>query len=134
MIYKKIMAHHSYSSLNMPYYVARIEAMSNWIQGLERKNVFNNSQAKEAAEIMAGSARGIEVFQKLQKYYGESSAPIDDHTADQDSQEELDAMVANPEFKTNPAFRKQVEKKFEKKYGTEAKNPMAHSIPLFRDG
>ena len=112
----------------------RIEAMSNWIQGLERKNVLNNAQAKEAAEIMAGSARGIEVFEKLQKYYGESSAPIDVHTADQDSQEELDAMVANPEFKTNPAFRKQVEKKFEKKYGTEAKNPMAHSIPLFRDG
>ena len=58
----------------------RIEAMSNWIQGLERKNVLNNAQAKEAAEIMAGSARGIEVFEKLQKYYGESSAPIDVHS------------------------------------------------------
>jgi len=38
------MAHHSYSSLNMPYYVARIEAMSKHIKKLEDKISFLEAQ------------------------------------------------------------------------------------------
>ena len=33
------------------------------------------------------------------------------------SKEELDAMVGNPEYKSNPAYRAKVEKLFEKMYG-----------------
>lgn len=65
------------------------------------------------------TAKGIKALQKLRETY-EGRVPTETLKQDPEgsmSKEELDAMVANPEYRKNPAYRAKVEKLFEKMYG-----------------
>jgi Spy/CpxP family protein refolding chaperone len=54
---------------------------------------------------------------KLRETY-EGRVPVQaPPSQDSHSREELEAMVANPEYKTNPAYRAKVEKMFEQAFG-----------------
>ena len=64
-------------------------------------------------KIFAATANGINTINKLRKYYGEQTiptAPVDVDGAP--SNDELYELVADPKYKTDPAFRRKVEQQF----------------------
>ena len=67
----------------------------------------------EEFKVFAATASGINALNKVRKYYGEQQIPI--ATVEMDgmpSQDELYEMVADPKYKSDPSFRRQVEQKF----------------------
>ena len=71
----------------------------------------------EEYKVFAGTAEGLNALNKLRRYYEGPIIP----TAPPDvegmpSEEELQAMVADPKYKTDPGFRKKVENLFDQRY------------------
>lgn len=93
-----------------------IQGISTWGKGLVSKGVWSESDFEEF-KIFAATANGINALNKIRKYYGESTIPTTPINADgMPSKEELQAMVADPKYKTDPAFRRKVEDHFSKAY------------------
>ena len=64
-------------------------------------------------KVFAATASGINALNKVRRYYGEQQIPT--ATVEMDgmpSKDELYEMVADPKYKTDPAFRREVEQKF----------------------
>tara|TARA_R110002074_G_scaffold132622_5_gene276023 strand:- start:1287 stop:2105 length:819 start_codon:yes stop_codon:yes gene_type:complete len=98
---------------------AVIKSMSQWGQSLVSKGVWSESDFDEF-KIMGGTAQGLRALQKVRSYYGDRSVPVNvDPVGDTPSKDDLNAMVGRPEYQTDPAYRKKVEKMFERVYGTE---------------
>lgn len=95
---------------------AIIKSTASWARGLANNGVFSKEDLDEFS-IMAGTARGIRVINKLrERFEGRvpvQAAPVEDAP----SKEELDSMVADPRYKNDPGYRAKVEKMFEKMYG-----------------
>jgi len=103
---------------------ATIKSMTEWGQGLVRKGVWSEGDFEEF-KIMGGTAQGLKALQKVRSYYGDRPIPVDvSPMDDRPSKEELNAMVADPKYNTDPAFRAKVEKMFEATYGTQDFNVM----------
>jgi len=98
---------------------ATIKSMTDWAQGLVRKGVWSEDDFEEF-RIMGGTAQGLKALQKVRSYYGDRPIPVDlTPVGDAPSKEELNAMVGDPKYVSDPAFRAKVEKMFERAYGTQ---------------
>jgi hypothetical protein len=96
-----------------------MKSMTDWASSLVHKGVWSEDDFEEF-KIMGGTAQGLRALQKIRSYYGDKAIPIDvGPVAGAPSKDELMAMVADPEYQTNPAFRAKVEKAFEKAFGTD---------------
>ena len=87
-----------------------------WAQSLVKKGVWGNDDFEEY-KVFAGTAEGLNALNKLRRYYEGPIIP----TAPPDvegmpSEEELQSMVADPKYKTDPGFRKKVENLFDQRY------------------
>jgi len=98
---------------------ATIKSMTEWAQGLVRKGVWSEADFEEF-KFMGGTAQGLKALQKVRSYYGDRPIPVDVTPMDDaPSKEELSAMVGDPKYNSDPAFRAKVEKMFERVYGTQ---------------
>lgn len=88
-----------------------------WSQSLVAKGVLTKDEHAEL-KVMAGTATGIRVLQKLRGFYGDAPIPVNVGAVDgeQYSKADLQAMVGKPEYKTDPAYRRKVEKLFEQHF------------------
>jgi len=97
---------------------AIVTNMAQWGRGMVQKGIWSQDEFNEFTR-WGDTAKGIKTLQKLRETY-EGRVPTETLKTDSAgsmSKEELDAMVANPEYKTNPSYRLKVEKLFEKMYG-----------------
>ena len=98
---------------------AIIKGMATWGNGLVQKGILSGEDYEEF-KIMGGTAAGIRVFQKIRAAY-EGRVPTETVKPEGiPSKDELYDMVAKPEYKTDPAYRKKVEKLFEQAFGEAA--------------
>lgn len=90
---------------------ALIKGMVTWAQGLVQKGVWSKTDFEEF-KIMGGTANGIRALVKLRESY-EGRIPIDSGPVDgAPSKEELYAMVGDPKYNTDKAYREKVESLF----------------------
>jgi len=90
---------------------AIISGMVDWARGLVNKGVWSKDDFEEF-KIMGGTARGLQALLKVREAY-EGRVPIESSPQDgAPSKEELYAMVADPKYKTDAAYRQKVERLF----------------------
>lgn len=97
---------------------AIINDMAQWGRSFVHKGVWSQDEFN-AFTGWGDNAVGIRALQKVRETY-EGRVPTATLKPDSSgamSKEELDAMVANPQFKTNPSYRAKVENLFDKMYG-----------------
>ena len=88
---------------------------------LHTKGVLSDEEYEEF-KFMGNTALGVRVFNKIFNAYGEKNIPVVDANADLGmSDEELKARVGDPRYKTDPSFRAETEKLFQKRYPGEYK-------------
>jgi len=94
-----------------------IGEMVGWGQQMVKKGVWSSDDFEEF-KLMGGTARGLNALMKVREYYGDMQRiPIDAaQVGDRPSRDELNQMVADPRYATDPAFRSKVEKLFEQMY------------------
>ena len=91
---------------------AILEGMVNWGRGLVNKGVWSADDFEEF-KIMGGTARGINALMKIREAY-EGRVPVDSIQMEgAPSKEELYAMVNDPKYKTDAAYRQKVERMFQ---------------------
>ena len=94
---------------------AQINGMVSWARGLVNKGVWSAEDFEEF-KIMGGTAKGLKALQKIRSAYEGSipveSAPIDGMPTDQ----ELQAMVGDPKYQSDPNYRAKVERMFAARY------------------
>jgi hypothetical protein len=96
---------------------AIISNMATWGKGLVQKGIFSKEDFNEFAR-WGDTAKGIKALMKLRETY-EGRVPVDTikgQTEESMSKEDLDAMVADPKYKTDAGYRQKVERLFEKMY------------------
>lgn len=94
---------------------AIISNMSTWAKGLVNKGIWGKDDFNEF-KVWGGTATGIKALMKLRSTY-EGRIPTESAPPSSEmSKDELMAMVGNPEYKTNPAYRAKVEKLFAKAF------------------
>lgn len=103
-----------------PQAEAIINSMVDWARGFVRSGVWSNEDFEEF-KVMGGTANGMRALMKLRESY-EGRVPLRETLPSGDalSREELDAMVGDPRYLTDPAFRAKVTAGFEKLYGSKA--------------
>lgn len=90
---------------------AVVNGMVDWARGLVAKGVWSKDDFDEF-KIMGGTARGLNALMKIREAY-EGRVPIESAPIDgAPSKEELYAMVADPKYKSDPAYRQKVERMF----------------------
>lgn len=94
---------------------AQINGMVSWARGLVNKGVWSAEDFDEF-KIMGGTAKGLKALQKIRGAYEGTipteSAPIDGMPTDQ----ELQQMVGDPKYQTDPSYRSKVERMFAARY------------------
>jgi hypothetical protein len=78
----------------------------------------------ETLQGLATTAEGFGILEKMRGMLRETdvSAPDNVKSVDSTSQEALYELVKDPRYETSPAYRKEVERKFEDFYGKQAQN------------
>ncbi len=94
-----------------------INGMTDWARGLVRKGIWGKDDFEEF-KVMGGTAKGILALSKLRETYEgtripKESVPIEGAP----SKDELYAMVGDPKYQTDPAYRAKVEKLFLQNFG-----------------
>ena len=65
---------------------------------------------------MGGTAHGLSIFEKLRSAY-EGRIPVETTPVDgTPSEAELDQLVADPRYRTDPSYRQKVERAFSQRY------------------
>lgn len=96
---------------------AIIKGMVEWGSGLVRKGIWGKDDFEEF-KIMGGTAQGIKALAKLREAYEGMKIPTNSVPVDgAPSKDELYQMVADPKYKTDPAFRAKVERLFQQNFG-----------------
>lgn len=97
---------------------AIINSMTDWARGFVRSGVWSVEDFEEF-KVMGGTALGMRALMKLRESY-EGRIPLAETapSADTPSREELDSMIGDPRYVSDPAFRAKVTRGFEKLYGT----------------
>jgi hypothetical protein len=94
---------------------AVVNGMVNWARSLVNKGVWGAEDFEEF-RIMGGTAKGLKALMKVREAYEGripvESAPIEGAASD----EELQQMVGDPKYLTDPAYRKKVERLFAQRY------------------
>jgi len=94
-----------------PNGAAVVNGMVDWARGLVNKGVWSKDDFEEF-KFMGGTAKGLRALMKVREAY-EGRIPIESAPVEgAPSKEELYAMVADPKYKTDPAFRQKVERMF----------------------
>jgi hypothetical protein len=95
-----------------------------WANSLVERGVWTADDFEEF-KVMGGTASGIRALTRLRQYYGEKTIPVNatPDGADTPTQDELQQMVASPEYQTNPAYRNKVYKMFETVYSKDGHSP-----------
>lgn len=97
---------------------AVVAAVHAWGENFVKLGLWSKDDFEEII-FMGSTARGIAALDKLRVHYGEKPIPLDGATMEGlPSVAELYAMVADPKYQTDEAFRKDVEQKFIKVLGT----------------
>lgn len=90
---------------------AVIKGVTQWAAGLVQKGIWGKDDFEEF-KVMGGTAKGIKALMKLREAYEgripTQSTPIEGAP----SKDELYAMVGDPRYKTDQAYRKKVESLF----------------------
>ena len=95
---------------------AIIKNMATWGKGFVDKGIWG-AEDYEEFKIWGGTANGIKALQKLRSSY-EGRVPVETApSSDMPSKDELYEMVGKPEYKSDPAYRRKVEKLFEQAFG-----------------
>ena len=96
----------------------RINDFTSWA-----KANFDESEY-QTLEGLATTAEGFGILEKMRGMLRETdvSAPDNVRSVDSTTKEALDELVKDPRYYESPAFRKDVEKKFEDFYGTQPQN------------
>ena len=95
---------------------ARINSTATWLRGLNQKGILSKEDMEEA-QIMAGTARAISIFEKIRGSL-EGRIPVETTPVDgAPTKEELQQLVADPKYQTDPAYRQKVERAFQQVYG-----------------
>jgi hypothetical protein len=90
---------------------AIVNGMVDWARGLVNKGVWSKDDFEEF-KIMGGTARGITALMKVRESY-EGRVPIESVQLEgTPSKEELYAMVGDPKYQKDPAYRQKVERMF----------------------
>ena len=95
---------------------AVINGMVSWARGLVNKGIWSAEDFDEF-KVMGGTAKGLKALMKLRETYEGSkipteSVPIEGMPTDQ----ELQQMVGDPKYQTDPAYRQKVERLFQARY------------------
>ena len=91
---------------------AIVNGMVDWARGLVAKGVWSKDDFEEF-KVMGGTARGINALLKVREAY-EGRVPIESQQLDgAPSKEELYAMVGDPKYHSDPAYRQKVARLFE---------------------
>jgi hypothetical protein len=95
---------------------ARIQGIVKWGANLVQKGVWGKDDFEEF-KIMGGTAKGIATLEKLRASY-EGRLPTETQPVEgAPSKDELYQMVADPKYKSDPAYRTKVEKLFAQNFG-----------------
>jgi hypothetical protein len=95
---------------------ARIQGMVKWGANLVQKGVWSSDDFEEF-KVMGGTAKGIAALEKLRASY-EGRIPTETTPVDGvPSKEELQQLVADPKYQTDPSYRAKVERAFQQVYG-----------------
>lgn len=95
---------------------AVIKNMATWGKGFVDKGIWGNEDFEEF-KIWGGTAAGIKALQKLRSSYEGRVNVETTPSSDMPSKDELYEMVGKPEYKTDAAYRRKVEKMFEQAFG-----------------
>jgi len=95
---------------------AQINGMVSWARGLVNKGVWSNEDFEEF-KIMGGTARGLKALQKIRSAY-EGNIPVESSPMEgMPTDLELQQMVGDPKYTSDPAYRAKVERLFNQRYG-----------------
>ena len=93
-----------------------IKGMTEWGAGLVNKGIWGKDDFEEF-KVMGGTANGIKALMKLRESYEgripTQSSPVDGAP----SKDELFAMVGDPKYQSDPAYRQKVERMFNQTFG-----------------
>ncbi len=96
---------------------AIIKGHVQWAKGLVQKGIWSAEDFEEF-KVWGGTARGLNALTKLRETY-EGRVPVESVQMEgAPSKEELYEMVGRPEYKTDPAYRRKVEKLFQQTFGS----------------
>ena len=99
---------------------AVIKSMVTWGNGLVQKGIWGADDYEEFKVCGWFCQRASRLFRRLRATY-EGRVPVEAVKPEgTPSKDELYDMVAKPEYKTDPAYRKKVEKLFEQAFGEAA--------------
>ena len=94
---------------------AIINGMANWGRGLVSKGILSADEFDEF-KIMGGTAKGLQVMMKIRSSY-EGRVPTESIPQQgMPSDEELQQMVGDSKYDTDPSYRTKVEKLFNQRY------------------
>ena len=95
---------------------AMVKDMVDWGRGLVKKGIWSPDEFEEF-KIMGGTATGLRALMKVRETY-EGRVPIQSvPSAGTPSKEELQAMVGDPKYQSDPAYRQKVERLFHQAFG-----------------
>jgi hypothetical protein len=96
---------------------AIINGMTDWARGLVRKGVWGKDDFEEF-KVFGGTAKGILALSKLREAYEGTRIPKESVPVEgAPSKEELYAMVGDPKYQSDAAYRAKVEKLFMANFG-----------------
>lgn len=88
-----------------------------WGRSLVAKGVLSKEDMEEF-ELMGGTARGVRILSKLREMSGEKPLPVRAAPpTNGPSLDEINAMVGDPKYDEDPAFRAKVEKLYKQHFG-----------------
>ncbi len=93
-----------------------IQSNIRWNDKMLKDGIFNQDDYNEI-EMLGGTAEGIRVLQKIRNMIGEQEIPVVSVPGSRPDKAELQAMVADPKYQTDPVYRQKVEKAFQEAYG-----------------
>ena len=89
-----------------------IKSTKEWVEGQVQKGVFGPADVEEI-EILGATAQGTRVLSKLIAMTGQQQIPAAPESIEGiASESDLYALVKDPRYKTDPVFRREVERKF----------------------
>jgi len=86
-----------------------------WAQNMVNQGAWTPDDFEEF-KVWGGTAGGIRALTRLRQYYGEKSIPVqaDASTNDVITQAELEGLIADPKYNTDPGYRQKVYEQLEK--------------------
>jgi hypothetical protein len=95
---------------------AIINGMVDWARGLVNKGVWSAEDFDEF-KIMGGTAKGMKALSKIRAAY-EGRIPDGKEAVDgMPTDLELQSMVGDPKYVSDPSYRQKVERLFQQRYG-----------------